>query len=893
MPHILPSPPDRTPRASRIRPLIAAIVAAAAAWLSQGLLAFTGTDSARIALLPLSIGAISASCVTGAIVWWSIRRGASAAPLWLLALIALPWIPAPLPPALLLWTGPMALLVWLAVALCMLADVPFPAVSPRRPQLAAGLIAFLLGGLSFWQVSPSVPTGDEPHYLVITQSLLKDGDLRIENNHRQRDYRAYWNGDIAPHFQVHGRNREIYSIHAPGLPALVAPVFAIAGYHGVVLFLLILSAVTAGLVWHLAWLVTGRTDAAWFGWASVALSTTFVFHTFAVYPDGPGALGVLTGIWALLRTDQEAESRAESVTPWLLHGVALAALPWMHTRFAVLAAGLGALILLRLGRTPNALSKAGALLAVPVVSAVCWIGYFVKIYGTPDPSAPYGREPASFAFVPDGLGGLLFDQRFGLLAYAPVLLVAFGGVGLMLRRRGWRRHAAELLFVTVPYLILVTYVAIWWGGSSAPARFFVPILPWMAIPAAAGWAAMTRRGSRAVALGALAFTAFASASLVLVDDGRLAFNVRETYARWLEWLNGSVDLSRGLPVWWRDRETPLFRGIAIWGAVAAAGWLAVRKLEDVPALRPRARFATAVAFVCAAAASLALSVTWAAERVGGGAPAAGQLQALRRLSSEPRLLALDVSRARRLDRDAVPTMLRIEPGFSSAPGGAGRNDRPLFAVGAVPAGEYRLRFPLRSPTGWIMIGIGRDQFALWTQPLSASQDGVVMNFPVDVRAILVRTDEDARRNVLGMTLEPLRIVPPSERLTSDYARRAVHYPGAIVYFMDDRSFPEPEAFWVGGAREASVVIQPDETRPTAGLQLRNGAADNTVLVQAGGWRDALRLGPGEERRIDIPLDQARGATLLRFTTSAGFRPSEVDPGSRDDRFLGVWVRILN
>ena len=169
----------------------------------------------------------------------------------------------------------------------------------------------------------------------------------------------------------------------------------------------------------------------------------------------------------------------------------------------------------------------------------------------------------------------------------------------------------------------------------------------------------------------------------------------------------------------------------------------------------------------------------------------------------------------------------------------------------------------------------------------------MVNFPVDVRAIMVRVDEDARRSVQGMTIEPVRIVPPSQRLTSDYARRAVHYPGAIAYFMDDRSFPEPEAFWVGGAREASVVLQPGEPRATATLQLRNGAVENTVMVQAGGWRDGLRLGPGEERQIQIPLDHARGATLLRFTTTAGFRPSEVDPTSRDDRFLGVWVKLVN
>ena len=349
----------------------------------------------------------------------------------------------------------MAMLVWIAVALCMLASVPAER-SPASSRSAVARRNLRTGATRrrpphgrrsersrLWQVSPTVPTGDEPHYLVITQSLLKDGDLRIENNHRQRDYREYFDGEIAPDFRVLGRNREIYSIHAPGVSVLVAPAFALGGYYGAALFLLILSGATAALAWHLAFLVTGRSDAAWFGWASVALSATFLFHTFTVYPDAPGALAVLTGVWALLRTEREAVERTESVTPWLLHGAALATLPWLHTRFAVLAGGLAALIVLRLGRTPNALAKAGAFVAVPVVSAGCWIGYFMEIYGTPDPAAPYAGEQGSFAFVPDGLAGLLFDQRFGVIAYAPVILIALcrhrshaGSARLAAPRRG-------------------------------------------------------------------------------------------------------------------------------------------------------------------------------------------------------------------------------------------------------------------------------------------------------------------------------------------------------------------------------------------------------------------------------------------------------------------------
>src|SRR5205814_4400524 len=105
-----------------------------------------------------------------------------------------------------------------------------------------GMIACAIFVAAAWAVSPSVPSGDEPHYLIITQSLLKDHDLRIENNHRNGDYRAYYAGELSkPDYRRRGRNGEIYSIHAPGLPALVAPACAIGGYPGVVMFLILIA----------------------------------------------------------------------------------------------------------------------------------------------------------------------------------------------------------------------------------------------------------------------------------------------------------------------------------------------------------------------------------------------------------------------------------------------------------------------------------------------------------------------------------------------------------------------------------------------------------------------------------------------------------------------------
>src|SRR4029453_1396812 len=102
--------------------------------------------------------------------------------------------------------------------------------------LVASLLGFCLAAAGARAISGMAPTGDEPHYLILTQSLLKDGDLRIENNHAQRDYDEYYPGALRPHSQVRGRDGQIYSIHAPGMPALLVPAFAAGGRDGAVLF---------------------------------------------------------------------------------------------------------------------------------------------------------------------------------------------------------------------------------------------------------------------------------------------------------------------------------------------------------------------------------------------------------------------------------------------------------------------------------------------------------------------------------------------------------------------------------------------------------------------------------------------------------------------------------
>jgi hypothetical protein len=878
---------------SRSAVLGSALFAATAAWLSLGTIGFASVDGPRLALLPVTPAAAAISLSAGLAVAVLAFRGASLVPTALLGLILLPWLPFSVPSAFLLWVSPLALIVWIAVLVLMLVSLPgFPRFVVSHPRRVSAAAAFIVFFLSAWRASPMVPGGDEPHYLIIAQSIVSDGDLTIEDVHRRGDYRAYFSGELAPHVQRRSRNGQIYSIHAPGLPALIAPAFAIGSYPAVVVFLVLLASAGSALAWHVAWLWSRREDAAWFAWASVTLPVTAVFQSFTVYPDGPGGVIALTGLWALLRGDEESRSGSTAARPWLLHGAALSLLPWLHSRFAALAACLGALILLRLSKTKNPAAKAVAFLSLPAASAVAWVGYFVAIYGSPDPSAPYAPGTGSFRWVPGGLAGLLLDQRFGLLTYAPVVAFAFLGLGRMLLRRPSRRVALELLFVVIPYLLTVTHFAMWWGGWSPPARFFAPILPLFAVPAAAMWTTMESRVGKLIASTALALTAVATVIVVGVDRGRLAFNSRDAPALWLEWFGRVADLASAAPMWAREADLPLFRAILVWLAIAAAGWAVLRFAERSGRFHDRVRLHTAAVGMLAVVVMTAASVVWSLEGANGRAIAVSQLQLLEAVSRHDRVFALQLGPLTRIAQSNVPGRIRIEQVRHPGRRPVGAETPPMFALPILPAGQYRIQLSGVTPRGWAMIGIAReprDPFALRTVQLPS--DAIDLTFPLPVRALVVRGDEDAWRAVRGLVVEPLAVFRPIDRLSDSVARRAVRYDESTVYFLDDRSFPEPEAFWVGGGRTSTIVLQPDTSRTAAVLRLRNAPVDNRVVLNVGDWRRELRMTAGEEQTIEVPMDTARGGAVLRVETSGGFRPAEHDPTSRDQRFLGLWVRV--
>jgi hypothetical protein len=635
--------------------------------------------------------------------------------------------------------------------------------------------------------------------------------------------------------------------------------------------------------------VSGSAAAAWFGWAAVSLSTTDVFHASAIYPDGPGGLLVLTGVWALVRLDTRAEP-APTARSLAWHGAALALLPWLHSRFALLAGVLGALIVLRVVQRfdrPSAVRRVVAFAIVPALSAAAWLGFFYAIYGTVDPRAPYGgATEGRWEYVTSGLGGLFFDQQFGLLPYSPVLLPALIALVIMLRAPSTRRLSFEMLVTMAPYLLAITHFRMWWAGWSAPARFFMPVLFMLAVPAALLWRRTTSAATKATLVLALSFTAFATASLALIRGGALAYNVRDGSALWFGWLSRISSLPLGVPSFHRTPEASAYAHAAIWLACLAGAWALLRALER-GGLRSREALSAAAPGVFAVAVMIALSIVWRANGASGLAPEQAQVDLLKAAGTGAPF-AVQLGPLQRLEASSVPGRLAI----GTAPRSRDSRGRPLFSLPEMPAGRYALRVDTSpDPAGTIWVSIAPDAARLREVALSQARERrsvtVEVSVPVNVRAIAVWGDDPARAAITNITLFPQSIAEPSRRATDAVARLSMRYGSELVYFFDGNAFAEPDAFWVRGGSETVVAF---DVGDRASLFVRNAPVTNRVTLESGSWREVLDLKPGEEWTLDVPREPGRDATLVRLASSSGFRPSEVNRASQDTRFLGVWVQ---
>ncbi len=562
--------------------LLAAIVALAVTLRSadafvaggRGGLAWVVASFPPVRTLAVQFGAALGAAV--AVVWglsaWAGRRcgtGTAAgvarwSPLAWIGVAVVPFLPgaAGVLPGLLVFSGPI---LWLLLGAALLAGwwgVVGPAAFQRWSGWSPSPVtlwcaAFLVyAGLGLSMTNRHGVRGDEPHYLVIVESLLRDGDLQVENNYEAGDYRAFVpSGPLPPHSINRGLDGVMYSVHAPGLPLLIAPAYGLAGRAGATLVMAALGAAASLAVFLLAQSLVGPGPAL-VTWLAVSFSTPWLMHGWLIFPEMVAACIASWALWWLWQESRHTEEvgKTDRGARWLWRGLLIGTLPWFHAKFVVLCAGLAVVLGVAVWRRPGRLAAFAAPIAALIAS---WFFAFYLMYGVADPTMPYGGlgaiEDLAWANVPRGMLGLLFDQEFGLLLHAPVYLLLPFGVAPLLRGGRHRVLLVSAAAVGGAFLVSATRYYMWWGGLSVPARFLVPVLPFLAPVLAVAIAHLaTQPRGRALVAVTLGMTLAASTVLVVDPGWTLLFNTRDGTGNLLTLIQGAGSWTRLFPSLWRS-----------------------------------------------------------------------------------------------------------------------------------------------------------------------------------------------------------------------------------------------------------------------------------------------------------------------------------------------------
>jgi hypothetical protein len=332
-------------------------------------------------------------------------------------------------------------------------------------------------------------SGDEPHYLMVCESLWADGDLDLRNNYRNDDGRRF--GAAGLEMGLHAQeNRfgQLFPVHDLGVPVLLMPIYVAAraisnvssesilsrfrmtrglfAYSLVSLSIIGLVTLAGVLTWKA---LIGQGTLAAMASAIVIvmwLSPPVLSNSFLIFPE---AFALFVTALAV----RFAYTKPGTVSEAMFLAGSLGWLPWFHRKYVIYAAALAVAVLWHRRQQAATLAARNRVLlaawfVTPQLFLAVWTWIFWGNLGGP---LTLGGPPFSWDAFKAGIFGLLIDRENGLLVWAPVYLLLPAAWAL-----AGRRYVVWLLPVCALYLLSAAHLQ-WWGGFSPAARFLSPLMP--------------------------------------------------------------------------------------------------------------------------------------------------------------------------------------------------------------------------------------------------------------------------------------------------------------------------------------------------------------------------------------------------------------------------------
>jgi len=340
------------------------------------------------------------------------------------------------------------------------------------------------------------PTGDEPHYLVITHSLAMDGDISLLNNYQEQHYRRFYDSILAKRTTASADKKREIPTFGLGMPLFLAPWYKtinVYAPHKLVAYLRIVICLVAAIgVYQLLSFgieLSGNQAAAFVITTGAAFASPLVTYASQFYPEIFAFVLLVTA----LRTLQNRQKH-----PWF-SAILLCLIPgllmWLHPKYLALALVLTMIVTVLIYRDHGKkISKMQIIHVVFAFSGICTFFVFLQTqYGSWSPNRIYGgwQKQASLLELLQQEGierisvmvkmflGFWFDKRFGLLPFAPFYVAFFAALIWCVRKR-------KTVVFPALFLFALHFLPLCWGaplgGYAPPSRHFVVMIPLILSP---------------------------------------------------------------------------------------------------------------------------------------------------------------------------------------------------------------------------------------------------------------------------------------------------------------------------------------------------------------------------------------------------------------------------
>ena len=334
-----------------------------------------------------------------------------------------------------------------------------------------------------------VLSGDEPHYLALSQSIVKDADLNVFNQYFREGYKEFIAVKKLPAHAAFGRGyKRMYSIHLPGVSFTIAPFLLLKIplpwlYFLIRSFLGIFGALLAVVVYLFSLRLWQKENLSLFISAVFILTTPVFFHSFHIFPELQALLLILSALYFLFFPGKKKHLKT------LLAGLLLGVTVFWGLKYVIFIYLFSAGFFFYFFVKKKERRRALLFVLFPILLQMLFFYYLYFAYGNFSPmsvytgmmneaqAAEYYSKAAAIPFKNrvETLLNYFFDQRDGLLLYSPFYFFAFPGLLIALRK--FKTYLPYLL-VSLPGFIYILYhgYSTVRAGYCPQARYLVPVM---------------------------------------------------------------------------------------------------------------------------------------------------------------------------------------------------------------------------------------------------------------------------------------------------------------------------------------------------------------------------------------------------------------------------------